>query len=531
MANSNKEPILYVDDESENLQGFEYLLRRDFEVYVASSAKEGLEILQNTEIKVLLTDQRMPEMTGIEFLEQAIKIAPETIRIVVTAYSDSDTVMQSINQGKAYHFITKPWNNAELKNVIRRAVETFNLRRDKIELITHLQNVNQELFQAKQRAEEADRLKSSFLANMSHEIRTPLNAIVGFSNLLVNELPAEDEMHRQFQQIIESSSNDLLNIIEDILDTSQIESGFVTIRPTVIEINQFMVDSLVAFQNHPQVKEKKLEIRYNYPKIEEKLTYFVDAIRLKQVLNNIMGNAIKFTEKGYIEIGYKFTNEEKNYIQFYIKDSGIGIPNDKYEYIFERFRKIESSTADTLYRGNGLGLYISKRLAQMMGGDIIVESELDKGSTFTIHLPFYTKSPEELKTISHSLNISKIAWPGKTILVVEDEETNYKYVEALLNNRLNLVWAKNGADAIKICVEQDFDMVLMDIKLPKVDGFEATRRIKEFKPKMPIVAVTAYAMEADKNESIQAGCDNYISKPFKLEELFSLINSYLGGQA
>jgi len=187
METSYKEPILYVDDEIENLQGFEYLLHRDFDVHVASSAKEGLEILANNQIKVVLTDQRMPEMSGIEFLEKIITLSPETIRIVITAYSDSDTILQAINQGKAYHFITKPWNNAELRNIIKRAVETYNLRKDKIELINHLQNLNAELIKAKEKAEESDKLKTSFLANMSHEIRTPLNAIVGFSNLLVDE--------------------------------------------------------------------------------------------------------------------------------------------------------------------------------------------------------------------------------------------------------------------------------------------------------------------------------------------------------
>ncbi|MGC8803487.1 MAG: ATP-binding response regulator, partial [Bacteroidales bacterium] len=204
----------------------------------------------------------------------------------------------------------------------------------------------------------------------------------------------------------------------------------------------------------------------------------------------------------------------------------IGIPSDKFDFIFERFRKLETDS-DTLYRGNGLGLYISRKLAQYMGGDISLESEVGKGSTFYLTIPYSTRQRENLGE-NYSSYYANLTWPGKTILIVEDETSNYKYLEALLNNRVNLLWAKNGIEAIQMCNEQPVDLILMDIKLPKLDGFEATRKIKEQKPSLPIIAVTAYAMEADKNESIQAGCNNFISKPFKMEELFSLINSYIG---
>ncbi len=524
MEESYKEPILYVDDEVENLQGFEYLLQRDFDVHVAKSAREGLEILEKKTIKVVLTDQRMPEMSGIEFLEKAMSVSPETIRIVVTAYSDSDTILQAINQGKAYHFITKPWNNNELRNIIRRALETYNLRKDKIQLINHLQNLNNELIKAKERAEESDRLKTSFLANMSHEIRTPLNAIVGFSNLLIDE-NIKTDLKKEFIKIIENSANDLLNIIEDILDTAQIESGIINIRENLVDINQLMVELLIIYQNHPQVKEKNLKVEYIYPSASDKFQIYIDRLRLKQILTNLLSNAIKFTERGKVEFGYRQLEYGQNIIQFFVKDTGIGIPSDKFDYIFERFHKLEPDT-DTLYRGNGLGLYISRKLAQFMGGDITLESELGNGSTFYLTIPYSLKQRESISD-NFSSYYSNMSWPGKNILIVEDEVSNYKYLEALLFNRANLIWVKNGDEAIKTCLEKKIDLVLMDIKLPKIDGFEATRKIKEKKPEIPIIAVTAYAMEADKNESIQAGCNNYISKPFKMEELFSLINSYM----
>jgi signal transduction histidine kinase len=526
MENIIKEPILYVDDESENLQGFNYLLRRDFHIYLASSAKEGLEILRNNEIKVVLTDQRMPEVSGVEFLEQVLLEFPDIIRIIVTAYSDTETVLQAINQGKVYQFITKPWNNSELKIIINRALETFNLRKDKIQLINFLQQANHELIEAKEKAEESDRLKSSFLANMSHEIRTPLNAIVGFSNLIASEsTPMETKC--QFVRIIENSSNDLLNIIEDILDTSRIESGFVSINQKTIDIHKVMGELLLVFQNSDQLNEKPIKIRYKYPKAIDQLLAYIDELRVKQVLSNLVYNAIKFTEKGEIEIGYEIINKDSlHFLRFFVKDTGIGIPDDKFEYIFERFRKIESDH-DVLYRGNGLGLFISRKLAHMMGGHLTVESQLGVGSTFFLTLPYIqTPVDEDIQPRQSSNQLTK-SWPNKTILVVEDESSNYKYLEALLKQRVSLIWATNGFDAVKICSELPIDLVLMDVKLPKMDGFEATRQIKQVKSKLPVIALTAYAMPEDKTESMNAGCDNYISKPFKTDELFSLIDTYI----
>jgi signal transduction histidine kinase len=526
METLEKEPILYVDDEPENLQGFNYLMRREFQVYLASSATQAIDILRNNTIKVILSDQRMPETTGIELLEKIIDEFPDIIRIIVTAYSDAETILQSINFGKIYHFIIKPWNNNELNIVLRRAVETYNLKRDKLQLVNFLQKANLELAEAKEKAEESDRLKTSFLANISHEIRTPLNAIVGFSNLLINN-PVDQEMSKQFVNIIETSSNDLLNIIEDILDTSRIESGVVALNHSIVDIHKLMSDLLLIFQNHIHLKENPVTLNYKYPQVYEKVSVYTDSLRLKQILSNLLNNAIKFTEKGEIEMGFTIIeNSENPLLQFYIKDTGVGIPQDKIDLIFERFHKIEIDE-NKLYRGNGLGLYIARKLAQMLDGSITVKSTRGKGSTFYLTIPYVIKPVPEEKIIKGSFQFANISWPGKTILVVEDETSNYKYLEALLCNRIHILWVSNGADAVKITKDTQIDLILMDIKLPKMDGFEATRRIKKLKPEMPIIAVTAFAMEADKNECMMAGCDNYISKPFRMEELFSLITTYL----
>jgi signal transduction histidine kinase len=525
METTVKEPILYVDDENENLQGFKFLMRNDYNVFLASSAKEGMEILKHNEIKVVLSDQRMPEISGTEFLEQVLSELPDIIRIIITAYSDSDTIMQAINQGKVFHFISKPWSNSELKNIIKRAIETYNLKRDKTELINYLQKLNSELQTAKNKAEDLEMLKSSFLANMLHEIRTPMNAIVGFSNLLVSA-KENSKTKKQYTDIIGTSAKDLMNIVEDILDTSRIETGNISINETIVDVHKFMCDQLVIFQNNYLLKEKPIELKYKFPKIEQKISIITDSLRLKQILTNLLNNAIKFTEKGEIEFGYALSNHKENkFIRFYVKDTGIGIAAEKFNFIFERFKKIEEKN-DRIYRGNGLGLYIARKLASLLGGELTVESTVNVGSVFSFVMPYISKQKIERAGISEPASLSKISWPGKSILIVEDEYSNYKYLEAIFHKKVKLYWVNNGADAIKICQDMDFDLILMDIKLPKMNGFEATRRIKKIKPGLPIIAVTAYAMASDKEKSIEAGCDNYIAKPFKMEELYSLVDTY-----
>jgi len=526
MTINTKGPILYVDDEKENLQSFNVIMQHDYKVLLASSANEGMEILRNQEVKVVFADHLMPVATGVEFLEQVYKEFPDIIRIISSAIGDSDTVLQAINMAKVFYYVNKPWNNNELKRILNTAIETFNHKREKDELILSLQKNNAALKQAKINAEEIDQLKSSFLANMSHEIRTPLNAIVGFSNLFTSQIEST-ELQKEYATVIESSANDLLNIVEDLLDTSRIEFGNVPINESNVDVHKLMCDLLIVFQNHSYLKSKPIELKYKYPKISDKQIIVTDALRLKQVISNLLNNSLKFTEKGEIEFGYEILKDSNiRVIQFFVRDTGIGIPPDMTEYIFEKFGKIEKDI-NKVYRGNGLGLYIARKLAQILGGDISVESVDKKGSTFYVTIPYIEKSTNSLKDKSNSAHWTKQTWPGKTILIVEDESSNYKYIEALLRNRVDLLWTNNGVDAVRFCNERQVDLILMDIKLPKMDGFEATRIIKKNKPGLPVIAVTAYAMEADRNQSIEAGCDNYISKPYKMEELFSLINTYI----
>jgi signal transduction histidine kinase len=526
MTQQVKDAILYIDDETYNLQGFEFIMKKDYDLHVASSADEGLRMLRIKPIKVVITDHRMPDMSGIDLLKILLVEFPEVIRIIVTAYSDTETILQAINQGKVYHFITKPWNNNELKVVIQRAVETYNLRKDNVKLIEHLQKVNLDLQLAKEKAEESDKLKTSFISNMSHEIRTPLNAIIGFTNLIISDT-IDKKIRETFVNIIETNCAELLNIIEDILDTSKIEAGYLSLNESEFDLNKLMCDLYIQFQQNELLKDKTIKFEYNYPKVSDKLQIYSDQLRIKQMLSNLISNALKFTDEGTVEFGYEITQEVScKYVELYVRDTGIGIPRDKFDYIFERFRKIENEK-NRLFRGNGLGLFITRKLVELMGGNIKVNSEVNQGSEFRVKIPVKPSDSDVTIVERHSHSIETTGWPEKTILIVEDEDSNFMFMNALLNKKTNLVWVKNGQEAITACDELKIDLVLMDIQLPRMNGFDATRIIKKSNPNIPVIAVTAFAMDADRKRCIDAGCDNFIAKPFKKEELFSLINTYI----
>lgn len=377
---------------------------------------------------------------------------------------------------------------------------------------------------AKEKAEESDRLKTAFLANMSHEIRTPMNAIIGFSELL-NDTDLTNENRQEFVALINDNSRMLLSLIEDIIDVAKIEAEQLKIINGNCKINQIL-DDLEVFFNSELEKTSNVRIKLKVYKDNPDSMFSIlsDPLRFKQVMNNLINNAVKFTPSGVVEFGYKIMNEET--IQFFIKDTGIGLPPDKLGIIFERFRQAEESTTKT-YGGTGLGLTISRKLIELLGGQIWVESELKNGSTFYFTLP-YKRAKENgiLKPFSNKSD--KREWSGKVILVAEDENSNFEFLQAtLLRTNATILWAKNGIEAVDVCFKNKIDLVLMDIRMPEMNGYEATRKIKAKMPDLPVVSLTAYAMTEDRDKSLAEGCDDHISKPIRPNELIEKISKYL----
>ena len=372
-------------------------------------------------------------------------------------------------------------------------------------VITNRKKMEQELTTAKDLAEESNRLKSAFLANMSHEIRTPLNAIVGFSGILAST--EEEEEKQEYVSIIENNNTLLLQLISDILDLSKIEAGTLELNYSNIELNELMRELERGFLLRVKTDAVKLE----FVEPAGPCMAYTEKNRLSQLMINLVTNAIKFTEKGSIRFGYEMRENE---LYFYVTDTGCGIPKDKQQNIFGRFVKLNSFT-----QGTGLGLSICKTLMDHMGGRIGVESEEGKGSTFWFTLPYKPAVKEDKKQMPKDIQPVSIERNKLTILVAEDNASNYKLFESILKYDYHLIHAWDGMEAVEMFREHNPQIVLMDINMPVMDGYEATREIRKFSAKIPIIAVTAFAYASDEQKVMESGFDGYMPKPINAKLL------------
>lgn len=374
----------------------------------------------------------------------------------------------------------------------------------------------EQLIQAKQMAENAE-LKQSFLNNMSHEIRTPLNAIVGFSHLMTIADNAEDE--KLYSDIINQNSEILLQLINDILDLAKIEAG-------TLEYIRYPMDLGELCRNVYEMHKDRVQtgVVLILDNKDTSLIINEDQNRIMQVVTNLITNAIKFTFKGEIRFGFEVREE---YIDFYVKDTGMGISEEKIKMIFERFVKL-----NTFVQGTGLGLAICRVIVEKLGGEITAKSKLNEGSTFRFTIPYKAgkKIPESGKVTkcpeSGSTGPRKVL-QRRTVLVAEDVDSNFLLLKTLLGKRCNLLWAKNGEDAVNQFKEHQPDLILMDIKMPHMDGLEATRLIRSYSKEVPIVALTAFAFESDKDRAIEAGCDDFLTKPVSQNALEKVLDKYV----
>ena len=388
--------------------------------------------------------------------------------------------------------------------------------------ITDRKKSEYELIKSKEKAEESDKLKTAFLHNISHEIRTPMNAIIGFSSML-NEPDLDKESQTTFVEIITNSSNQLLSIVTDIIEISNIEAGILKLNPKVINLNSVIKN--IYNQFNTSTAHKNLEFSVSPGLNDNEANIMTDGPKLTQILSCLLSNAVKFTNSGKIAMGYKLN---LNLIEFFVKDTGIGIPRDQFSKIFERFYQVESSVARR-YEGTGLGLSISKAYVELLGGTIWLSSEPGNGSTFFFTIPF---SGSEIP-VENVQGMNKVETPqsfeNKIVLIAEDEDNNFRLILELLSPlNLKIIHAANGREAVEICKSNvEIDLVIMDIKMPVMDGYEATAHIKENRPTLPVIAQTAFAFESDREKVFTAGCDDYLAKPIKKDLLIAMVKKYL----
>ena len=371
------------------------------------------------------------------------------------------------------------------------------------------------------KAEKASQMKSLFLANMSHEIRTPLNAIEGFSRIIAETDSHEERMN--FLEIIESNNNRLMNLVNEILDLSRVESGTIVIKKASVNLEKLCasIKQLFKFRCPDTVN-----LIWTKPAMPVIMT--TDENRLTQVFSNLISNALKHTSKGEIRYGYEIVDDGQN-ISFFVSDTGSGIDPAFLEHIFDTYA---SQDADKK-KGYGLGLALCRIIVKQMEGDISVESEVGKGTKFTFTFPFHgtiggmatsNRTTTNVRTLRASSNPDEKV--QKTILVAEDEESNYELVRIVLQKRYRLIRARNGIEAVMFNEDEHPDLILMDIRMPEMNGLDATRIIKEVSHNTPIIALSAYAFDENIREAMAAGCDEFMAKPFRVEELIEICARY-----
>jgi len=352
------------------------------------------------------------------------------------------------------------------------------------------------LLEAKEKAEESDMLKSTFLSNMSHEIRTPMNAIVGFSTLLESETEVS-ETQKKFIKIIQNNSNRLLQLIDDIIDISKIEANQINLRFSSCNLYELFCEIQLYFEI--EAKDKSIALNCIVPDDHKDLAINTDSYRLNQVVSNLISNAIKFTNKGSVDFGFERKSDQ---LEIFVRDTGIGVPAEAMNFIFKRFRRVEDyNESDQLFGGTGLGLSICKELVHLLGGEIWVDSSVNQGSSFHFTLPLDDATKKEyIKKEDQPVSYD---WKDKTILIAEDEpDSNYLITQLLENTNASLYRAGTGKEAFEICAKNKVDLVLMDIKMPDMNGEEATKKLKTKYPNLKIIAQTAFVLARDKSKEI-----------------------------
>lgn len=388
--------------------------------------------------------------------------------------------------------------------------------------ITEFKRIEKDLLKSRNKIEKADRFKSVFLTNLSHEIRTPMNAILGYSELLNQPGLSEKEV-TSYSSIIKTKGNYLLTLIDDVIEISRFESGSIKFN-----YKEFLLFPLLKelYHQYDRLRQEKgknsIEIILDVPEDAPEQKIYTDYGRLQQLLSNLLSNALKFTERGKIIFGYKLSS--KNF-KFYVSDTGIGLSEEDLLKVFNRFENIEDTSLNRL-SGTGLSLTITRYIVEELGGKIKVKSEPNEGSRFQLNIPIVSPPDQKEKPADEILKTDRLNWKDKIIVIAEDEEVNFRFLEAILQKtEAQILHAKNGLEAVELCKKiSQIDIVLMDIKMPVVNGYDATIEIKRYRTNLPIIAQTAFSSKEEIKKCIDVGCDDFITKPIDINELINKIN-------
>jgi signal transduction histidine kinase len=536
--------VLIVDDDELDRKLVRLVLAKavnqvQFNADGAETLAQAMEKLSGGSYDIVLLDLNLPDSRGNVNVEKIFNLVPDVPIVVLTGLDDEDTGLEAIRSGAEDYLVKGDGLAYTLVRTIRYAIERKRSKSTLIEAKNELEQINTRLVKATAvanemaaEAEKANAAKSQFLANMSHEIRTPMNAIIGFSEVLAEEKPLTGQQKEYIKMILDSSKH-LLSLINDILDFSKIETGRMDVENVECDIRSLL--AAIESTMNPNAKQKRLEFKIECTD-DVPATILTDPAKVRQCLVNLVSNAIKFTEWGYIKISVnRISKDDKSFVEFEVSDTGIGIPPEKLDSIFDAFTQVDGSTTRK-YGGTGLGLTITKQLAGLIGGQISVESEVGKGSKFKFVMPITNTAGSQDRKVGHCEEAAATQTADQKInaqfsggvLVVEDIKMNQTLIKTLLEKLGFVVTiAEDGLEAIEVVKKQHFEMIFMDVQMPEMNGYDATKRLRNLEIKTPIIAITASITDDDEQKCLEAGYDNYITKPIDKAHLIKIISSYL----
>lgn len=552
MKDSEKFKILFIDDEPASLTAFKSVFRDYYEIRLASSAEEGYKIMKQEEIDIVISDQRMPGMTGVEFLHRIRVEFPDTVRMLITGYSDIDAVVQSINGSMVSYYFSKPYDENDMRVILDNTIEKVRLMKENRALLAKLEKMvveltlrkeelekeilmrksaENELTIAREKSEESSRLKSSLLANLNHEFRTPMNSILGFSDFISNSGANQEIL--EMAHMINFSGKRLLKTLNAIVDLARFEADRQLPNIEHVNLSELAEKITNDFREAALQKEIRIETLIE-PQVYSRFTVSFASL----ILTNLIDNAIKFTPSGTVCIRVmKDGPARQEHPVFRITDTGIGIPGDYHNKIFDEFLQVSDGLSRN-YEGLGIGLALSKKILNRLHGEIEVTSEVGSGTEFSVRFPpcfpedttSAASVPEPASGVIKPAIHMDLKDRKIKVLSVEDNDINQQLIGMYLKSHCEVVSAFDGESATEIAAQQPFDLFLLDINLGAgMDGIQVLQNIRrqELNQRMPCIAVTGYTGAEDRQRMLAEGFDAVLPKPFTRKEMLKIISKYI----